>query len=110
VTATEGNPRAAVLYTREHCALCAALGRLARRSARRHGIPLVVRDVDADDALRSRYGDRVPVLEIPGGASFAGRSGAAAVDEAFRAAADRALDRGGSLWVRRVLRRVRGRA
>jgi len=69
-----------------------------------------VRDVDADDALRSRYGDRVPVLEIPGGAWFAGRAAAAAVDEAFRAAADHPLDRGGPLWVRRVLRRVRGRA
>ena len=98
---------AAVLYTRANCTLCSALKRLAQRSARRHGVALLVRDVDADGVLRSRYGDRVPVLELPGGASFAGRAGAGAVDEAFRRAAHRPIDRGGLAWVRRLLGRVR---
>ena len=48
---------------------------------------LVVLDVDADAARRSRYGDQVPVLQLPGGASIAGRAGAGTVDAAFRQAA-----------------------
>ncbi len=102
------DPDAAVLYTRENCSLCWTLERLARRSARRHGLTLVEHDVDSDGALRSRYGGRVPVLELPDGVSIAGRAGAEAVDEAFRRAARGPMRRGGLSWVRRVLGLRRG--
>ena len=110
--------RAAVLYSREDCSLCFTLRRLARRSARRHRIRLVVLDVDSDAALRSRYGDRVPVLLLPGGISVVGRAEARAVDDAFRESARLSRDRvagegqakpgapgrrGGLAWVRRAL-------
>ncbi len=78
----------AVLYTRHACPLCFALGRLAERSSRRHGVGLIEADVDADPALLERYGSRVPVLELPGGTSLSGRAGAQDVDEAFARAAD----------------------
>jgi len=109
----------AVLYTRHACPLCFALGRLAERSSRRHRVGLIEADVDADPALQLRYGNRVPVLELPGGASLSGRSGAREVDEAFSRAADflRGLDerqpdtdpgrerpsRSRVTWVRRLL-------
>jgi glutaredoxin len=78
----------AVLYTRRSCPLCFALGRLAERSSRRHGVGLVVTDVDADPELLERYSSRVPVLDLPGGKSLSGGAGARDVDEAFAGAAD----------------------
>jgi hypothetical protein len=72
--------------------------------------------VDADPALSRRYGDRVPVLELPGGRSISGRAAAQEVDRAFGDAASflRALEApdpaGGRLpprrlaWLLRVLR------
>jgi Glutaredoxin-like domain (DUF836) len=77
----------AVLYTRRACPLCFALGRLAERSSRRHRVGLVEADVDADPALQLRYGSRVPVLELPGGATVSAGAGALEVDEAFSRAA-----------------------
>ena len=77
----------AVLYTRAGCPLCFALGRLAARSSRRHRVGLVEVDVDADPALAARYGDKVPVLVLPGGRSIGGRAGAWEVDESFGRAA-----------------------
>jgi len=112
--------RAAVLYSREDCSLCFALRRLARRSARRHRMRLVVLDVDSDGALRSRFGDRVPVLLLPGGGSVVGGAEARAVDDAFRESARLSRDRvagegravpgnpgrrGGLAWIRRALGR-----
>ena len=111
---------AAVLYSREDCSSCFALSRLARRSALRHRIRLVVIDVDSDLGLCSRYGDRVPVLVLPGGGSIVGRAEARAVDDAFRDSARlrrdsaaggglamrHASDRRGALaWIRRALGR-----
>ena len=56
------DPAALVVYSREHCHLChnmiAALQVLQARLSFR----LKVVDVDSDDELRSRYGERVPVL------------------------------------------------
>ena len=55
-----------MLYTRRLCGICddtaAELGRL--QSAL--GFTLVERDVDADDALRARYGDLIPVVAVGG--------------------------------------------
>jgi glutaredoxin len=108
----------AVLYTRRACPLCFTLQRLAERSSRRHGVSLVEADVDADPGLVERYGSRVPVLELPGGTSIAGRASAREVEDAFRRAAAflRDLGTGGPgagamepsprsrmAWLRRVL-------
>ncbi len=79
----------ALLYTRAGCPLCYVLRRSARRSARRHGVPLHEIDIDADPDLRARYGEQVPVLELPGEPTVIGRAGPAEVDEAFRRAAAR---------------------
>ena len=55
-------PATLVVYSREHCHLChnmiAALQVLQTRLSFR----LEVMDVDSDDELRLRYGERVPVL------------------------------------------------
>ena len=85
---TDGPPMAgeAVLFTRAGCPLCFALERLAQRSARRHGLPLRVVDVDSHPALVERYGNEVPVLELPGGVFLRGRVEAEAVEGAFRRA------------------------
>ncbi|MEO6824406.1 MAG: glutaredoxin family protein [Nitrosospira sp.] len=56
------DPFELVVYSREHCHLChnmiAALHVLQARLSFR----LKVMDVDSDGELRSRYGERVPVL------------------------------------------------
>ncbi len=56
------DPATLVVYSREHCHLChnmiAALQVLQARLSFR----LEVMDVDSDGELRSRYGERVPVL------------------------------------------------
>ncbi len=100
--------------------MCFALRRLAQRSALRHRMRLVVLDVDLDPGLCSRYGDRVPVLLLPGGGSIVGRAEARAVDEAFRDSARLSRDsgacgglatprapdrRGGLAWIQRALGR-----
>ena len=112
----------AVLYVRASCPLCFALGRLAARSSRKHRVALVEVDVDGDPALAARYGDRVPVLELPGGCSIVGRAGAGEVDEAFGRAASFLRDlearapaagspgaRHGITWLRRALGLREGR-
>lgn len=76
-----------MLYKRSGCPPCFAVGRLAERSSRRHGVALIEVEVEGDPDLVERYGDRVPVLELPGGGSISGRAEAAEVDEAFRRAA-----------------------
>ena len=77
----------AILYTRKNCPLCFALARRSARSARRHNIPLITMDVDDDQTLATLYGERVPVLELPGGGCITGGAEAGEVDEAFRLAA-----------------------
>jgi glutaredoxin len=111
----------AVLYTRAGCPPCFALGRLAARSSRRHGVSVTEVEIDTDPDLAERYGGRVPVLELPGGGSISGRAGAAEVDEAFRRAAAflkgleptpsamrQVLSRRGVVWIRRALGLERG--
>jgi hypothetical protein len=104
----------AVLYKRAGCAPCFALGRLAARSSRRHGVGLIEVEVEADPGLVDRYGGRVPVLELPGGDSVSGRAAAAEVDEAFRRAASflKGLEQPapgtGRAWRRRGFDWIRG--
>ena len=46
------------LYGRKHCHLCERMA----QALRARGVPFEEIDVDADPALRKRYGERVPVL------------------------------------------------
>ena len=98
---------AAILYSRRACPLCFALGRLADRSSRRHGVRLVEVDVDSDPELRRRCGDRVPCLELPGGGSIAAGAAARDVDAAFARAAEflRRLEGSDRTWARRLFGR-----
>ena len=106
----------AVLYTRAGCPPCFALARLGERSSRRYRVGLIEMDVDTDPVLTKRYGDRVPILELPGGGLISGRAGAREVDEAFARAASflrvleaqspaarRPRTRSGMAWLRRAL-------
>jgi glutaredoxin len=86
----------AVLYARDGCPPCFALKRLAERSARRHGVPLRVIEVDSDPDLVARFGEQVPVLLLPGGVRVQGRAGAREVEEAFRRVSARTRSREGS--------------
>lgn len=58
-----------VLYTRDGCHLCEDALRLLES----HGLRPAVIDVDADDALRQRFNECVPVVEIDGKVRFRGR-------------------------------------
>jgi glutaredoxin len=83
MSGTQGGPPPAVLYTRAGCHLCYVMHRAARRCARRHGVALRVVDVDASPEFAARYGQDVPVLELPHGQSFRGRAASDALDQAF---------------------------
>jgi glutaredoxin len=61
-------PRA-VLYTRQRCCLCAE----AKAILQRHGLSVEEVDIDDDPALRERYNESVPVIEIEGRERFRGR-------------------------------------
>ena len=55
-------PSSVVLVTREGCTLCAHAEPLVARAAADAGVPLEVRDVDADPADLARWSDKVPVV------------------------------------------------
>jgi glutaredoxin len=55
-----------VLVTRAGCTLCAAAEPVVARAAADAGVPLEVRDVDADPADRAAYTDKVPVVLLDG--------------------------------------------
>ena len=55
-------PSRVVLVTRAGCTLCVAAEPVVARAAADAGVPLEVRDVDADPADRARWTDKVPVV------------------------------------------------
>ena len=59
-------PSAVVLVTRQGCHLCAEAEPVVARAAADAGVPLEVRDVDADPADRARWTDKVPVVLLDG--------------------------------------------
>jgi glutaredoxin len=59
----------AILYTRRGCHLCDE----AREVLEAHGVAVQAVDVDADAALRERFNECVPVVEIDGKIRFRGR-------------------------------------
>jgi glutaredoxin len=63
----------AVLYTRADCHLCQRARAILEAIGR--DVPLSIReqDVDADPALRARFGLTVPVVEVDGQVLAAGR-------------------------------------
>ena len=52
--------------TRAGCTLCAEAEPMVARAAADAGVPLVVRDVDADPDDRARWSDKVPVVLLDG--------------------------------------------
>jgi len=58
-----------ILYTRAGCHLCED----ARALLVRHGLSPQEVDIDADEELRSRFDECVPVVEIDGQIRFRGR-------------------------------------
>ncbi|MBA4142418.1 MAG: glutaredoxin family protein [Nitrosospira sp.] len=53
---------ALTVYGRKHCHLCENMVAALRELQAQLHFRLEVTDVDSDDDLRSRYGERVPVL------------------------------------------------
>jgi len=56
------DPPILTLLSRAYCHLCDDMRDALAPIAARHGVGIVVQDVDADADLEHRYGDRVPVL------------------------------------------------
>jgi glutaredoxin len=63
----------AVLYTRVDCHLCHRARAILDAIARDCQLSIREQDVDADPALRERYGQTVPVVEVDGRLLAAGR-------------------------------------
>ncbi len=59
-------PSAVVLVTRSGCTMCAEAEPVVARAAADAGVPLEVRDVDADPDDRARWSDKVPVVLLDG--------------------------------------------
>jgi glutaredoxin len=59
-------PASVVLVTRAGCTLCAEAEPVVARAAADAGVPLEVRDVDADPADLARWSDKVPVVLLDG--------------------------------------------
>jgi thiol-disulfide isomerase/thioredoxin len=55
-----------VLVTRQGCHLCQEAEPVVARAAADAGVPLEVRDVDADPADGARWTDKVPVVLLDG--------------------------------------------
>jgi glutaredoxin len=59
-------PSSVVLVTRAGCTLCAQAEPVVARAAQDAGVPLEVRDVDADPGDLARWSDKVPVVLLDG--------------------------------------------
>ncbi len=59
-------PSSVVLVTRPGCTLCAEAEPVVARAAADAGLPLEVRDVDADPQDLARWSDKVPVVLLDG--------------------------------------------
>jgi glutaredoxin len=63
------SPHQTLLYTRQGCCLCDD----AQALLVRHGLQPRLIDIDQDPALREKFTDCVPVVEIDGTIRFRGR-------------------------------------
>jgi len=59
-------PERLTFVTREGCSLCAEALPVVQQLAAAAGVPVEVRDVDADPADRARWTDHVPVVLLDG--------------------------------------------
>ncbi len=59
-------PSLVTFVTRQGCHLCAVAQPLVVSAARDAGVPVEVRDVDADPADRAAFTDKVPVVLLDG--------------------------------------------
>ncbi len=59
-------PPAVTLYSRNDCHLCEQAAQQLQALSPAFGLALRTIDIDADPALRRRYGDRVPVVALRG--------------------------------------------
>lgn len=59
-------PSSVVLVTRAGCTLCERAEPMVARLCAEAGVPLEVRDVDADPQDRLRWTDKVPVVLLDG--------------------------------------------
>ena len=73
------DPIAITVYSRENCHLCSEAKETIQRVSEETRTPIALEeiDVDSDEALRDRYGDRVPYVLIEGRPAYKYR-----VDEA----------------------------
>ncbi|MUV91090.1 glutaredoxin family protein [Halapricum sp. CBA1109] len=60
------------VYRREHCSLCEEALATIESVAEETGVAVDIEevDVDADEALREKYGDHVPVVAVDGVEQF----------------------------------------
>lgn len=58
------------LYTRVGCCLCDEAKKVITEARRRAAFDYEERDIDADEQLRRRYNDEIPVVEIDGVKAF----------------------------------------
>ena len=58
------------LYTKPDCSLCDAAAEALARVRERASFDLDVVDISADRELRSRYGERIPVVLVDGEPAF----------------------------------------
>jgi glutaredoxin len=59
-------PSSVTFVTRSGCTLCAQAEPVVARAAADAGVPLEVRDVDADPADHALWSDKVPVVLLDG--------------------------------------------
>ena len=73
------DPITVTVYSRENCHLCAEAKETIQRVSEETGTPIKLSeiDVDTDEGLRERYGERVPYVMIEGHPAYKYR-----VDEA----------------------------
>src|SRR5262245_48961140 len=62
-----------VVFTRDNCPLCDEAAHFLEARRRRLGFSLQFIDVDQDPALRERYCQSVPVVEVNGKVRFRGQ-------------------------------------
>jgi glutaredoxin len=62
--------RQVVLYTRPDCCLCDDARAALNRAQATQPFALQERDIDQDDALHTRYLERIPVVTIDGEEAF----------------------------------------
>ena len=60
-------PLRLVLYGRGHCPLCDVAAAALRRASRRVPLEFTYVDVDTDQELAGRYGERIPVIALEDG-------------------------------------------